>query len=639
MPGFTRRSKPLRGTVEATDISDFTIANPSEGQLLSYDATAGVWINTTALTSSYTVAGTLQVDTSTVDNNITVGGTANITGTLDVTGNAEFDGTLIAVGATTLSSTLSVTGAATLSSTLGLTGALTGAAGFSFGGAGTVDSLTVTNALVAGSLAVSSLTLADLTVTAGITGNTADFSGALTALSVGTTAGVTAASGSFSTSVSAPKMILSGGQGDLEHDTADVILTNNFTTGHVNIKGFQTGNTEVSLITADPDADVALYHIGVEVATTTTAAAGGLTVNNTLTGAGIERVLTVGDLTFGNDKVLYSNNSGVLTALALGAAGEVLTSAGATSAPTFENPNAGYGNHKVLYSNGSGVLTELALGASGEVLTSQGTTSAPQFAAAGGGGFTYAQDDVPNTRFEMLFGADVTAYTQSGGLRISDSTGDNPFIDFLDNTFARVGFLQIRDTSGINLKTELVSTGLTITGTDSGNADSLIIEGDPDGYVKLYNNGTNTVRIASGGFDLSRAGNDNCFIQFYNQNFVTRKAIIQAATTELLIEYEVHGGHIVLQGENTSGTLVDMLRLDSDAGATFKYNNNTRLDTTSTGITITGTTVSLTSTPGTYTPTNVVTDRSYDANATTTAELADVLGSLIADLQTIGLIG
>ena len=39
-----------------------------------------------------------------------------------------------------------------------------------------------------------------------------------------------------------------------------------------------------------------------------------------------------------------------------------------------------------------------------------------------------------------------------------------------------------------------------------------------------------------------------------------------------------------------------------------------------------------------YTPTNVVTDRSYDANSTTTAELADVLGTLIADLQTYGLL-
>lgn len=39
-----------------------------------------------------------------------------------------------------------------------------------------------------------------------------------------------------------------------------------------------------------------------------------------------------------------------------------------------------------------------------------------------------------------------------------------------------------------------------------------------------------------------------------------------------------------------------------------------------------------------YTPTNVTTDRSYDANSTSTAELADVLGTLIADLQAYGLL-
>lgn len=40
-----------------------------------------------------------------------------------------------------------------------------------------------------------------------------------------------------------------------------------------------------------------------------------------------------------------------------------------------------------------------------------------------------------------------------------------------------------------------------------------------------------------------------------------------------------------------------------------------------------------------YTPTNVTTDRSYDANATTLDEVADVLGTLIADLQAKGILG
>lgn len=43
--------------------------------------------------------------------------------------------------------------------------------------------------------------------------------------------------------------------------------------------------------------------------------------------------------------------------------------------------------------------------------------------------------------------------------------------------------------------------------------------------------------------------------------------------------------------------------------------------------------------PSAYTPTNVTTDRTFDANATTLDEIADTLGTLIADLQAQGLIG
>ena len=42
-------------------------------------------------------------------------------------------------------------------------------------------------------------------------------------------------------------------------------------------------------------------------------------------------------------------------------------------------------NHKIFYSDGSGHIIELALGADGEVLTSTGAATAPAFEAAGGG--------------------------------------------------------------------------------------------------------------------------------------------------------------------------------------------------------------------------------------------------------------
>lgn len=43
--------------------------------------------------------------------------------------------------------------------------------------------------------------------------------------------------------------------------------------------------------------------------------------------------------------------------------------------------------------------------------------------------------------------------------------------------------------------------------------------------------------------------------------------------------------------------------------------------------------------PAAYTPTNVTPDRAFDADSTTMDEMADVLGTLINDLQSIGLIG
>jgi hypothetical protein len=39
-----------------------------------------------------------------------------------------------------------------------------------------------------------------------------------------------------------------------------------------------------------------------------------------------------------------------------------------------------------------------------------------------------------------------------------------------------------------------------------------------------------------------------------------------------------------------------------------------------------------------YTMTNVTTDRTLDANSTSTAELADVLGTLITDLKERGIV-
>ena len=49
--------------------------------------------------------------------------------------------------------------------------------------------------------------------------------------------------------------------------------------------------------------------------------------------------------------------------------------------------------------------------------------------------------------------------------------------------------------------------------------------------------------------------------------------------------------------------------------------------------------INLAASSSTYTISNVTTDRAFDADSTTLAEIADVLGTLITDLKNKGVVG
>ena len=92
----------------------------------------------------------------------------------------------------------------------------------------------------------------------------------------------------------------------------------------------------------------------------------------------------------GNNMVYYTDSSGNVSELALGSANTVLTSAGATSPPTFSEVDAalGVGANKAVFTNNSDVLTGVAFGAAGTVLTSNGTDATanpPTWVAPAGG--------------------------------------------------------------------------------------------------------------------------------------------------------------------------------------------------------------------------------------------------------------
>ena len=102
-------------------------------------------------------------------------------------------------------------------------------------------------------------------------------------------------------------------------------------------------------------------------------------------------------------------------------------------------------------------------------------------------------------------------------------------------------------------------------------------------------------------------------------NTTSGNNIIISAASGDVITYESGANSISISGVPSGGNFTQSLQ---NATGTIALTND----------------ITVTAVAQTYTPTNVTTDRSYDANSTSLDELADVVGTLIADLQTSGII-
>lgn len=120
--------------------------------------------------------------------------------------------------------------------------------------------------------------------------------------------------------------------------------------------------------------------------------------------------------TFSN-AVIYADGSGNLLGVAFGGNGQVLTSTGATTAPSWSTPTLGSigasDPWSVIYTDGSGAFQELPLGSTGQFLQSQGASSVPQFA------------DVPSPDIGDISSAtpDSVLYTNNAGTVVTLSLG------------------------------------------------------------------------------------------------------------------------------------------------------------------------------------------------------------------------
>ena len=150
---------------------------------------------------------------------------------------------------------------------------------------------------------------------------------------------------------------------------------------------------------------------------------------------------------------------------------------------------------------------------------------------------------------------------------------------------------------------------------DTGNVTTF--RADPDGAAEMWWNGSLAFETQANG------------VRSYGNNVVNQGEWEMWDATALIAAWVSNGTNTViysnqnseiinLRGKTSGGTNSIGFQFDPDVGVAFNGSSAFAAPT--------------------YSVSNVTTDRTYNANSTTLAEVADVLGTLIADLRSYGLV-
>lgn len=285
--------------------------------------------------------------------------------------------------------------------------------------------------------------------------------------------------------------------------------------------------------------------------------------------------------------------------------------------------------------------------------------------------------------------ASLTAFTGAGSLTIRHNSGTGEFLAFENNSGAREAFLSLSATQML-LRSEVHGADVHIQGEDTGGVNRNLVVGDPDGDVGLYHTGTEVARTlaaASGGLEVNNASTGGGFERVLTTSDIPGELLPVGTTTDSILRwsgsdwveedqvlitslgalsavslqayngsenatFSVSVGSLSLVGSSVS-TFINGLDTRQNAGfflfnraaAATDVNAYGQLWYHSTDHHLyftdeNGNDFQVTfDASSAYTPTNVTTDRSYDANSTTVAELADVVGTIISDLQAQNILG
>ena len=205
----------------------------------------------------------------------------------------------------------------------------------------------------------------------------------------------------------------------------------------------------------------------------------------------------------------------------------------------------------------------------------------------------FAGNSIVNMRFPSVAG-NILVMDSSGTLQFGDVAGTGglvrlgggPNAEILFKASANEMKVEVRNTIDWGFRNETDSGWMYISGQNAASADVDMITADPDGAVTLNFGGITVAQTLANGLQIAdTSGSDTRLTLATDASVAT--AYIRSVIS-LLIRNFVHGAPIVLEGENTAGTLTTLLVADPDSALDLYYAGSVKFVTTSNGAQING---------------------------------------------------
>ena len=210
-------------------------------------------------------------------------------------------------------------------------------------------------------------------------------------------------------------------------------------------------------------------------------------------------------------------------------------------------------------------------------------------------------------RAELWHDGGMAVYSEATGVSIRDTDGDVPIATLRGDDNSALG--QLTYSAGFYLRNLVNGSVLVLDGRSSAGVTRSLLNGDPDGALTGYYAGSRAINTSDVGIGIFDTVGNNPTASMYGSDNA-RNAYLQASRgSGLIIQNEVHGGPVLIRGEDAGGTVRLGLQVDPDGATTAYYLGSARFSTTSAGASLTGTlTLSGTPTAATHAATKGYTD-------------------------------